>query len=336
MSVTDPFESSMTGRPQIVNDPIRAVRELRRFEFVRTRPHLTADGAIVLVAGDGKATAYSADRPPTRGELVVRDLRMLYEVDMGHHQQYFEFRLPAQGDAFFFQAEVDITWWVEQPELVVRRAIRDVRLRIEPVLRQLMIGRTRQFAIEDAAAAEEAVRQALAEAQIGADAGLQVRCVVRLALDSEALVHFAALRQSEYEGLQAAARHEGARASALHERELIHEKVAHYNELFSRDDNLWALMLIRNPDDIPLVLEGRRADEREAMANKLKFIEQLIDAGHLEAHMIEEPMQMAVETLRGLLGEAANGTTSSRPLYKQQRAAEAAEPQLPSGPDDEG
>ncbi|QNE17009.1 hypothetical protein F1D05_02645 [Kribbella qitaiheensis] len=335
-SVSDPG-GLPTDRPQVLNDPILTVRGLRRFEFVRSRPEASADRAVVLLAADGSVTTYGVDRQPTRGELVVRNLRTLYEVDVAHHHQYFEYRLPSQGDAFFFQTEVDVSWFVAAPETVVRRGVRDVRATVEPALRRLMTKQTRLFAIEDNAAAEEAVNRALDEARIGADFGLRVDCAVRLGLDSDALEHFASLRRSGYGTVQAAARHLGAKAASEQEHEIIQAKVDRYNELFRQDDNLWALMLARNPDDLPLVLEGRRADERQAMANRLQLIQKMIDAGQLEDHMLEEPTQLAIKTLREILANAADGTTTQRPLYKQQLPSPDpnADHQLPPGPDDD-
>src|SRR6266545_1289960 len=99
-------------RPVIANDPIRAERELRRFEFVRNRLPVAADGAIVLLTSSGTAKCFSPKHQPTRGELVSGNFRTLYEVDTGYHRITIEHDLPSDGDAFFFHAEVDFTWRV--------------------------------------------------------------------------------------------------------------------------------------------------------------------------------------------------------------------------------
>lgn len=305
-------------QPVIVNDPIRSVRALRRFEFVRTHLDISADTALVLIGADGIASTYASNHQPTRGELVVRNYVKLYEVDVAHHHQFFECRLPSRGDASFFLTEVDVRWYVEDPETVARRGVRDVRAAIEPLLRRVMTSRTRRFAIEDNAAAEAEVNRALDETRIGDGFGLQVECTARLSLDLDALEHYAVLRKHSYQTLEDAELHAGAQAATRHEQELIQQRIDFYKRHFLEDHDMWALMLARNPDDVPLVLEGLRSDERQAMATKLQLIEKLIKSGRLEDHMLEEPTKLALETMREVLSNVAAGTTTVRPLYKQQ------------------
>lgn len=299
----------------IVNDPIRSVRSLRRFEFVRAPLDVSADAALVIIGADGSVTTYAASHQPTRGELAWRNYVKLYEVDLGRHHQFFEYELPCVGDAFFFHTEVDVTWHVENPETVVRHGVHDVRATIEPVLRKILTSRTRKFDIEESAAAEIEVNHALEESRLGEELGLRVSCIVRLTLDAQALEHFTTLRQQRYQTLQDAEQHITARAAARHEQELTQQNSDFFKKHFHDDADMWALLLARNPDDVQRVLEGMRSDARDARAANLQALQKLLDAGLIEDHMVEEQVRMILGSLTGVQAER---TTTPWPRRKQQ------------------
>lgn len=313
----------------LVNDPIRSVRPLRRFEFVRAPLDVSADAALVLVGADGTVVTYAAGHQPTRGELAWRNYVKLYEVDLGHHHQFFDYDLPSVGDAFFFHTEVDVSWHVDNPEIVVRHGVHDVRATIEPVLRKVLTGRTRQFKIEESAAAEVEVNRALEEACIGGHLGLRVNCIVRLTLDAQALEHFTTLRQQRYQTVQDAEQHITAQAAAKQTQELTQQNIEFFKRMLQDEDAMWALLLERSPDNAAMVLEGLRNDEQQGLATKAQLILKLLESGHLEDHMFEEPARMAAETLHEILAKATDGTSMQRPPHKQQL------PQRDHGADDE-
>lgn len=302
----------------IVNDPIRIARQLRRFEFVRAPLEVSADAALILIGADGSLSTYSANHQPTRGELAWRSYVKLYEVDLGHHHQSFSYDLPSAGDAFFFHAEVDVSWHVENPETVVRHGVRDVRATIEPVLRKVLTSVTRQFDIEQSATAEAAANNALEKTRIGTRLGLQVSCIVRLRLDAQAMEHFTTIRQHTYQKVQDEVQHITAAAAAQQEHELTQRNVEFFRTLFHDADDMWALLLDRNPDNVAQVLDGRRSDERDVRATRLQALQKVLDAGVLEGHMLEEQVRMALESLPGVPGPAAEGTAMQRPMSKQQ------------------
>ena len=307
------------AHPRVVNDPVRAERELSRFEFIRNRPPVSADRALVLVTASGETVAYPPDRQPTRGELVSRNFRRLYEVETGYQYLSFEHRLPSAGDAFFFHAETDVTWQVTDPGAVVRKQVRDVRALLEPRLLARMRQETRRFDIERSAAAETAVHDALALSPLAEAEGLTVTCTVRLSLDEEAVRQYSAIRGLDYARVRAESEHLLERLRTRHQHELTEEKTRFYTSLLEDGDIArWALQVARNPEDLPLALEGIRDDAREAMANQIGIVSKLLETGALEDHMVEETARMAVESLKAPLMEAARGRTRKQPLYREQ------------------
>jgi hypothetical protein len=315
-----------------VTDPIRSVRTLRRFEFVRAPLEVSADAALVLIGADGSLTTYAATHQPTRGELAWRNYVKLYEVDLGHHHQFFEYDLPSSGDAFFFHTEVDVTWHVAHPETVVRSGVHDIRTAIEPELRKVLTSQTRRFEIEASAAAEIEVNQALEEARIGEHLGLQVSCAVRLTLDAQALEHFTTLRRQRYQTEQNAEQHITNRAATQQEHELTQQKTEFFQRFLNDEDAMWALLIAQNPGNVAHALEGLRTDKQQTLAAKAQLAMKLLDEGRLEDHQLEEPTRMATETIREMLETVANShATQPTPQLKQ----ELAQPKPDPGVDDE-
>lgn len=307
-------------QPATLNDPILAERDLRRFDFVLNRPSLRSGGAVVLISPSGAAASYSAERPPTRGELVIKNFQKVYEVDTGYHHVTYEHELPSDGDAFQFNAVLDVDWRVVDPTIVVLRGVRDVRRLLEPRLLAVMRAETRRYAIEESAAAERAVQDALDA--IEPVEGIALTCRVRLSLDTEAIQQHTALRALEHTKVQQIVRHELSRLEALQGDELREQKALFFARLLEGSDDVrWGLQVAHNPADLPLALEGIREDHREGRRNQLRLIEQLMDKGLLEEHMVDEASRLAAETLRAGLTDSAQGKIRRQPLYREELSA---------------
>lgn len=332
-----PVPYPVQSRPQIVNDPVLDKGELGRFQFVRNRPAVSADRALVLMTASGETVCYPPDRQPTRGELVSRNFRRMYEVVMGYHHLPFEHRLPSAGDAFFFHAETDVTWQVEDPAAVVRKRVRDLRALLEPRLLARMRQASRSFDIERSAAAETAVHDALAATPLADAEGISVTCAVRLSLDQEAIRQYSAIRGLDYARTHAENEHLLERLRTRNEQELTTDRTEFYASMLERGDiHRWAMQVASNPDDLPLALEGIRDDAREAMTNQVAIVGKLLDAGALEEHHLEETARLAVESLKAPLLEAAQGRTRKQPLYREQLDAGKKALERPDGLETDG
>ncbi|MFD4755981.1 MULTISPECIES: SPFH domain-containing protein [unclassified Streptomyces] len=317
------------------HDPVLLSRALSRFEFVRNRPPTHAERALVLLAPNGKAHTYLPGQQPTRGELVSGNFRTLYEVDLGVRHLSLRHELPSRGDAAFFVAEVDLTWRVTDAAVIVNRRIRDVRALVEPRLRSLMRRATRRFDIEDSAKAEDAVAEALADTELAADEGLTLSYEVRLSLDSEAMRQFSALRGLRHEIERTRGQHALDSLRTENDQETMESKAVFFSGMLARDEfEGWGAHLAQNPQDLPLAIESVRNDRREASANKIRFIERLLDSGLIEEHMVGETGRVAVESLHEMLADAGAGRTRKQPLYREQLDSAAKDEEQSGPPED--
>ncbi|MER5494004.1 MULTISPECIES: hypothetical protein [unclassified Streptomyces] len=314
----------------IVNDPVRQVRNLGRFEFVRNRPPTYAERALVFLTSGGRPRTYLPNRQPTRGELLNSNFRTLYEVDMALQRMSLEHRLPSEGDAAFFTAETDLTWRVVEPATVVEHQVRDVRALLEPRMLTRMRRASRRYAIEESAAAEVAVAEALAAEPLAEDLGLHVLCEVRLGLDTEAVDQLSSLRALDYTKDRTRSEHELTRLRTDNEQEVMEARSTFYARLLSQGEfERWGAHLAQNPADIPLAIESIRDDEREASANQIRVIERVLDSGAVEDHMVEDAARAALAAVKERLNDAGRGRTRKQPLYREQLE------QGPARPDEE-
>ncbi|WP_445401956.1 hypothetical protein ACSMX9_10935 [Streptomyces sp. LE64] len=314
----------------IVNDPVRQVRNLGRFEFVRNRPPTYAERALVFLTSGGRPRTYLPNRQPTRGELLNSNFRTLYEVDMALQRMSLEHRLPSEGDAAFFTAETDLTWRVVEPATVVEHQVRDVRALLEPRMLTRMRRASRRYAIEESAAAEVAVAEALAAEPLAEDLGLHVLCEVRLGLDTEAVDQLSSLRALDYTKDRTRSEHELTRLRTDNEQEVMEARSTFYARLLSQGEfERWGAHLAQNPADIPLAIESIRDDEREASANQIRVIERVLDSGAVEDHMVEDAARAALAAVKERLNDAGRGRTRKQPLYREQLE------QGPAHPDEE-
>ncbi|MGA4858055.1 hypothetical protein ACPCAB_15545 [Streptomyces koyangensis] len=303
----------------IVNDPVRNVSDLGRFEFVRHKAPAYADRALVFLTSGGRPRTYLPDEQPTRGELISSNFRKLYEVDLGIQHMTLEHRLPSSGDAAFFSAETDLTWRVVEPSLIVERQLRDVRAVVEPRLQTRMRRESRRFAIEDSAAFEASVMGVLAAEPLALDEGLEIRCEVRISLDEEALTQLSSLRSLDYSKQRTRSEHELTRLVTTNEQEIMEDRSTFYARLLSQGEmERWGLHLHQNPADIPLAISSIRDDDREASANQIHIIERLLDKGVIEDHMMESAARAALEGVKERLTDAGHGRTRKQPIYREQ------------------
>ena len=161
--------------PELSVNPIIEERQIGRFELLRNRPPVRSNISVVLVKSNGEHIVFPPGNRPTAGKLIWKDVRTLYQIDMGVHQVRFEADVPSHGDALRFQAVVDVEWRVSNASLVIANGIRDVKEALRPSVFARVRKITRKFDIEQAESAEDTIEEALKHDPLGAEFGLLTR-----------------------------------------------------------------------------------------------------------------------------------------------------------------
>ena len=112
--------------------------------------------AVVYATGFGEVTSFQG-RALTWSQKVLSKYRLRYEVDLSDHRRKAQLTkppLPAKGDAYFFDALIDVGFRVFDPEQVVRRGVRDALVVVYSAIGAQLRMVTRRFDIKQAAEAE--------------------------------------------------------------------------------------------------------------------------------------------------------------------------------------
>lgn len=253
--------------------------EPTRSALLRSRPVPGANSATVFL--DKRGRLFSLDRPLTPGEVAWDTPRAVFEVDISVHSLSFDLQLPAVEKAFSFQARVVVHWRIADPKAAVEAKLSNPDLVVTSSLEQRLRGITQRFAIEDSAAAENAIRVHLAAMPVPLSQGIAlVECVVSLSLDQSTATHVAsrthAIREREtlqsrhettqlnttlaiqqgtaqqvLEAQQARFAQEMAAQAERHKLELEQMNMQFYSQALSEGNlNLIALRLSTNRDDV--------------------------------------------------------------------------------------
>ena len=166
-------------------DPL-VKEEIAQFRAFQKR-FIADPGKVLVFSGEGKDLLIvpQGKQGPTFGELMWGKYSLLYKVDISEHLLRFQCRLPCATDAFFFDAEVSFSCSVDNPELIVRREIRDVKLRLEPLIVEVMRGQSRNYMVSESGIAESNISDAIKSAVY--DSGFYIsNLVLQLGLSEEA------------------------------------------------------------------------------------------------------------------------------------------------------
>jgi hypothetical protein len=255
---------------------------------------------------------------PTLGELLWRRVRTLYEVDTGEHDSVIEDDLPSSGDAFPFHAAVDLRWRVTDPVGVVERHLEtsdDVVRALRPELKNRLRVITREFDVEDSAAAEVKVNQALASLPIGEDLGLRARCWVRLTLEELSRAHATDWRQLRRKMAMEDEVQKLRVTQDQNNRTLLRARMSFYQEVIAAGDiSQFAIQLAQNPEEVAVVMEAIRTDRDANRRNTMEFFTRLADSGLIEKHQIGDVVDDALKWLNDSVGRVidnAGGRTGS-------------------------
>ncbi|WP_405449315.1 hypothetical protein OG350_22630 [Streptomyces achromogenes] len=284
----------------VVADPVRTVWQLPRFRLGGRRFTGRIDHALVCVTRQG---SYETFLPPDR-PTSMRRYTALYEVDTGPNSFRLKVPLPSRVDSFEFEATVDVRWHVASPERFVRSQERDVPGLVSRKLLPQMRDASRRHRIEDSAAAEQTVRQAVDEASswIGSHQGLRVDCAVRLRRDAAERSHQARLRSARHEAEAVGSEHEAATRRERLEGERRAERIAFYEDQLAKGGiATLALHLAAHPNDTPLVLNHLSEEQARLVEHQLGLISNVLENSRLEDYLMAGPHQEIATRMTALL-----------------------------------
>lgn len=232
----------------------------------------TPDGRYQIIQRPGLFSPYS----------------LTFEVDVADHHDVLKATLPSQGDFFEFRLRLVLDWRVTDPIEIVARGITDGLGLCADHLVDQMRGITRQFAIEDSATAEHAIRETIGRDPIVLPEGITVYQVrPQLTIDEATRSAGQARAAARHEGTLAVIKGDHAVAETHRESELL--DLRQKAELRRRQEALdavqsalrgnydpIALHLAQHPDQTQQLVELIRTDFQQKEERRDELIKDLV------------------------------------------------------------
>jgi len=269
-------------------DPIIDKEDAPRIRLFQRPPTPEPGVALVLFReGQPLVTLWPEDRL-TAGEARWGNYKTIYRIDVTEHSFSFNCILPCESDAFDFQAEVQVTYAVDDPATIVERKVTDARAVLEPLIIATMRSVSRDYDVEKSAAAERAITEAVhAKAY---DVGLKLsRFVVNLSLEDEARAHIRRLKELERDKERERKEAELGRLRHQLDIDQMRMKMDFYSPLIEGGHwQLLALQLSNRPEDVATVAKMLSQQRQAEMDHQLKALKIMLEEDALEGFQMEE------------------------------------------------
>ncbi|MFJ8077286.1 hypothetical protein ACIQ7Q_25995 [Streptomyces sp. NPDC096176] len=236
----------------------------------------------------------------------------VFEVLLGRHVTTFELALPAAGDAQSFQATAEVQWEVDDPHLIVEKAVWDVREMLRGDLLYGLRQVSRRFRLTEAQRADEAVQAELRAGRmdLGRDLGLRTRVHVFIDLSEQVRDRVVEVENVTFEMQKDRAQAEAERHRDRYERERVAGRAAELEQVLRRGEEAEIIHLMAsNPDKVWEIRQAIRQEKREGQADYLNLFNRLLDAGMLERHDVGEQMYEVLRYLRDNNSRVIGGVT---------------------------
>lgn len=304
------------GQPNALRGPL--LRQCPQ-PYERTGGHV----AVVQMYGNGGYTVQRHDRPrEDHDKPLLRRATSVYEVALGRHVTRFKLSLPAAGDAEFFRADAAVRWEVEDPVLIVHRQVWDVAELLQDDLVDHLRYVSRRFRLTEAQAAEETLQSELESGRfaLGSDLGLRTKVHVRIDLSRRVGERISAGSHMDLQLALTDKEHALNRRREQQQSELVRERARDFESLLARgDESRIAYFMAREPGKALQIEQHFARERRQDEADRVGFLNRLIDAGLIERHDIREGVYEALQYLQQSgrsLGRTVSAALPGQPQHQ--------------------
>ncbi|MFZ3596275.1 hypothetical protein [Streptomyces sp. BH104] len=222
-------------------------------------------------------------------------------IARGQHQVSFRVALPSRGDRADFVAEADVNWEVRDFHLAAEKRVVNVEQMLRPELLARLRGVSRQYGLDRAQAADEAIQDELSTGRwsdFGASLGLSTQVFVRIDLGAAAQKHMgemiAVSHTTEVDMAKDKAHHLRTQANMEFAGRLIEGGEA----------TQYQYLLATDPTQAGVILRELQEQAKEQRTGALDYLSRLIDAGVVQRHQVEDQVRRLIDFARATSGNA--------------------------------
>jgi hypothetical protein len=288
-------------------NPIISSEKISSWHLFRPRPTPKPGVALVLFQeGKPLVTLLPGNQLTTR-QIRWSDYKLVYELNIAERMFDFISALPCRNDAFDFQAEVHVTYTVDNPAAVVIRNITNAQAALKPLILNTMRSVSRAHGVEESGAAEKAIVEAVRRENYGIGLKL-VHFMVKLGLEKDTRTHLRKMEQFERDKQCQDIDTMLEEHREKMKLDQMRQKINFYTSLIESGHwQLLALQLIKHPENVQAVLQTldqkRQADLERCMTTlKLLLEKDAIDSPEMK-DAIERILQHLIDSFGTMRGD---------------------------------
>jgi hypothetical protein len=284
------------------HNPILGREDFPRISLFMSRPAVEPGIALVLFRENGEVLTLIQGQRLTAGDIAWGSYKGFYKVDIALHSFAFQVNVPCSKDAFNFQADVQVTYQVENPTEIVKCQIRDIQGVLQPEIIKQMRTISRKYNAEQSEEAEQEINNVF-ERGLRVNGILASRIVANLELEAASRDHLRVIQNIINQKAQQTVAHELNIMKNKHDFELNKIKMESYAPLIQEGQwNLLALHLAEHPDDVATISSMMTQQRQIELENQLKILKVMLEEDVIEGFHIEKVGKCMLQRLVDSLG----------------------------------
>jgi len=238
---------------------------------------------VLFRAGLPLVTIWPDDRL-TAGEIVWGKYKTIFKVDITEHSISFNSDIPCFGDAFNFHAQVNLTYVVKDPSLIVERNVPNIDLLLTQIIEKKMREISRKNSLDKSAETESLINECLPFEIEKQKTGLKlINCFVKISLDEIEKNHLKQLQQIDHKKEAEEKMAELNEQMFRQEKVLTQIKMDFYGPLIKAGQwQMLALQLSSHPEDIKSIYQLISQQKQLDLENQLKALKLMLDGDVIE------------------------------------------------------
>ena len=290
------------------NDPIIGTETFPTFSLFAPRPVAKPGQALVMYRDNGETSTLMPGQRLTAGNMAWRDYKGYYIVDIGIHTLEFQTKVPCKKDAFSFEAKLHVTYYVKEPEVIVKNGIRDILAALRPEIENQMRIISRKYNPDQSKEAEEEINKKF-EDRLQVNGILTSQIISNLELPPEAREHLHQIQSTENEIARQEITHKLEATKLNYENKLEATKLKHENELKKQrmnfyapliekgQWNLLALQLTEHPEDVASIVNFINQQKQADRDNQLKLLKIMLEGDVVEGFNVDDVTRKTIQNL---------------------------------------
>lgn len=285
-----------------MSNPILGKEEFPKISFFKPKPSSEPGVALVLYRDNGSSMALQPGHTLTSGDIAWGNYKGFYRVDVAEHNFYFQVSLPCERDAFSFEANVDVTYYIAHPNIIVDRQIKDPEAVIKTHLIEVMRTISRKYTTKDSEKAEKAINREFGSGMLVSGIAA-TKIISDLRLDAKAQEHLRQLEEIDNEKIRQKAEHDLNLMRDQFEIERQKMKMEFYTPLIQQGQwQLLALHLAQNPGDVATIANLINQQRKIDFDNQLSALKAFLDGDVIEGFQVEGVAKQVLQRLVDNLG----------------------------------